>query len=190
MTGKGSNDEATDRQLRLLVGLVVVATCLAAGATVVSAWLHPPPAPNPVHLLILAVAVTVAFHFRIRVRIQAGHQATTWAEVPILVGLALFPGVWVVLCVFCGVLAQRLLMKSPLMRKVVTIGKETVGVAAAAAVFAVLGGQPDVAEPPIALLAAAGATIAVAVTEHVVLLPVMAVASGIPYRRLLSRRSW
>jgi diguanylate cyclase (GGDEF)-like protein len=187
MTGKSSNDEATGRRLKLLVGLAVASACLAGLAMVALGWFRPTPRPHPAALLILALAVGVAFHFRIRVRIQSSQQAMTWAEVPVLVGLAMLPGPWVVLCTFVGFLVQRLFVKSPLVRKVVSIAKETVSAAAAAAVFSFMGVEPNLSRPPVALLAAAVATVAIAVTEHLVLFPVMAAASGMSLRRLIAQ---
>src|SRR5690349_10730090 len=77
-------DDATDRQLRLLVGLVVV---LAVGGFAFSVWLaarHHTPPPNLVSLLALTSAVVVASRVKVEVRIRGNRHGTSWSEVPII----------------------------------------------------------------------------------------------------------
>jgi diguanylate cyclase (GGDEF)-like protein len=184
MTDTRSNDDATDRQLTLLVGLVVVVACLAAVGVAVFAWQHPTPVPDPGVLVALSLGVMLINKVRIRVRIRSDKQGAGWGEVPILVGLALIPGPWMVLCAACGVLAERLTMRSTAQKNVFAVAKEVLNTTAAATVFYLLGGQPSVTHPPIALLATSAAIVAFAVTDHLAFMPVVATASGVSIRKL------
>jgi diguanylate cyclase (GGDEF)-like protein len=187
MIGKGSNDDATDRRLRLLVGLVVVAAGLAAVGVAGFAWQRHIPRPPLAVLLVVTVAVTLINKVRIRVRIKSNKQGAGWGEVPILVGLALLPGPWMVLCAACGILAERLTMRSSLQKNIFAVAKEVLNTTAAAAVFYLMGVQPSVTHPPIAPLSTALAMVAFAVTDHVAFMPVVATASGIGVRKLATQ---
>src|SRR4051812_21833541 len=99
---KSYNDDATDRRLLLLIGLVVVWATTVAG---VGLWLvlrTPRPTPDAFILRALCAAVVVANRVNLHVRIRGTRHGTTWGEVPVLVGLVVFPPHWVVLCAAVG----------------------------------------------------------------------------------------
>jgi diguanylate cyclase len=186
MTGKSTNDDATDRRLRLLVGLVVVVACLTGAGVLAFALLHPTGPPDVAVLLAVTVGVTLSNQVRIQVRIRSNKQSAGWGEVPVLVGLAFIPGPWMVLCAAVGIVVQRFLMRSTLQKNAFAVAKEVLTTAAAAAVFYALDVRAT-SPAPVAIVVATTAAVAImAVVDQLVFMPVVATASGVSVRRLVT----
>jgi hypothetical protein len=111
-SAKSTNGDATDRRLRLLIGLAVVLACGAAGVDVWFAVKHPEPLPNLVIVGLICVGVSLANHFRIYVRVRSSKHGIAWGEVPILLGLLVAPMPWVVLAVAVGVASLKIVVRA------------------------------------------------------------------------------
>jgi diguanylate cyclase (GGDEF)-like protein len=190
-TTKSFNDDATDRQLRLLIGLVVVLASLIAGAVAV-AWQaagRPGPQPSALTLFVLTAAVVVVYHVHVHVRIHNTWHGTTWSEVPVLVGLTLLPIPWVVACAGLGVAIHKSVTRVPLHRTVFGTAKELITATTAGLVFVVCGGVTE----PNHLLANVGAAVvafvAMSIVDDLVFIPVIAFASRTPMLRFV-QQNW
>ncbi|MBB2944755.1 diguanylate cyclase (GGDEF)-like protein [Actinoplanes lutulentus] len=175
MTETSTNDDATDRRLRLLIGLVVVAALITTAGWVLYLLHNPGPIPAPWALALLSVAVVAANRLKVSVRIRSSLDGTTWGEVPVLVGLILFPAPWVVLCSVAGVTALKIFARQGSLKTVFAAAKEALTASAAGLVFLVAGVQPDMLEPSFAPLAIVIALAAFTLVDNVVFVPVMAV---------------
>nr|WP_203782877.1 bifunctional diguanylate cyclase/phosphodiesterase [Actinoplanes rishiriensis] len=137
-----SNDDATDRQLRLLIGLVVVLALGAAGLNVWYAVASSLPLPNPVLLLLIYAGSVTANRFKVYVRFGSSKNATTWNEIPVLVGLVLLPGPWVVLLTAASLATVKIWTRVAPHKAVFSVAKEVLAVSAAGTVLTLVG-QPQ-----------------------------------------------
>src|SRR5689334_7603260 len=80
---RSSNDDVTDRQLMLLIGLVVVVALGAFGLAVWHTAATGPGLPNPVLLLLIYALSVIAYYVKIDVRIHSSRNGSTWTELPI-----------------------------------------------------------------------------------------------------------
>src|SRR5690348_2879757 len=113
MPPTSSNDDATDRQLRLFVGLVVVLAICGAGVVVAFTAAQPPTPTNFAVVGLIFAAIILASWLRVRFRVLASQDVTTWVEVPVLIGLVLVPGPWVILSTACAIAALRIARRRP-----------------------------------------------------------------------------
>jgi len=176
-TAQSSNDDATARQLRLLVGLVVV---LALGAGGVNVWYaidQALPIPNPGVLATLYVALVVATKALVYVRVRSSKDGTSWCEIPILVGLVLLPTPWVVLCVAASTITAKIADRLPPQKVVYAAAKGVLITSAAGAVLVAAGVRPDLHSPQLNVLALVGAYVAQWLVDAAAFYPVIAVAS-------------
>jgi diguanylate cyclase (GGDEF)-like protein len=171
-----SNDDATDRRLRLLIGLVVV---LALGSAAMSTWsaVHMP-VPHPVVIALIYVVTVIAYRVRIYVRMRSGESGETWGEISSLVGLVLIPTPWVVLCVAAAVTTVKIMGRTTLQKATFSVAKEVLMVSAAGTVLALCGSRPDLVHPQAGLGAVVLAFLAVWFVDQLVFYPVVALASG------------
>ena len=172
-----SNDDATDRWLRLLIGLVVV---LALGSATSSAWsaVHMP-APHPVALVLIYAVTVIAYRVRIYVRMRSGESGETWSEIPILVGLVLVPTPWVVLCVAAAVATVKVMGRSTttLQKAIFSVAKDVLIVSAAGAVMALCGNRPSLVDPEVSIFAVMLGFLTLWFADYLVFYPVVALAS-------------
>jgi diguanylate cyclase len=186
---KSSNDDATDRQLLLLIGLVVVLASVIAGLITLHAVREPQPRPSAITLLVLTAAVMAAYHVWVLVRIHNTWHGSTWSEVPVLVGLTLLPFPWVVACAALGVTLHKLLIRLPLHRTVFGTAKEIVTASTAAVVFMLFGGELGPHHTAGNIAAAAAAFVAMVIVDDLVFIPVIATASQSRMRQLV-KQNW
>jgi diguanylate cyclase (GGDEF)-like protein len=182
---RGSNDDATDRRLRLLIGLVVV---LASGAAAVNVWyalVHHVDTPNPLTLALIYLATVIAYRVRVYVRVRSSQNGETWGEIPIMVGLVLAPSPWVVLSVTAGLATVKLLERITLHRAVFVIAKEVLIVSAAGAVLNLTGNHPSLDRPQVTVVAVVLAYLALWIVDDLVFYPVIAVASQRAFLKLI-----
>ncbi|NMO54437.1 bifunctional diguanylate cyclase/phosphodiesterase [Actinoplanes sp. TBRC 11911] len=180
-----SNDDATDRRLGLLIGLVVV---LALTSAILSAWSAAHlPAPHPLALALLYIVTVIAYRFRIYVRMRSGETGETWGEIPSLVGLVLLPTPWVVLCVAGAVATVKVMGRktTTLQKAMFSVAKEVLIVSAAGAVLSLAGSQPSLVDPQVSMLAVVLAFVAFWFGDYLVFYPVIALASGSNIFRLV-----
>ncbi|MCO8275289.1 EAL domain-containing protein [Actinoplanes sp. TRM 88003] len=172
-----SNDDATGRQLSLLIGLVVV---LAAGVAAADFWFaftHPQPVPHVGLLALLIVGAAVANRVKVYVRVRSSHNGTTWGEIPTLVGLAFLPHAWVVLCCVAGIAIVKIMVRAAPQRAIFSLAKEVLIISAASLVLTLAGFPPTPHSPGTAGGAVALAYVAMSLVDEVVFMPVFAVAS-------------
>jgi diguanylate cyclase len=176
-TTQSSNDDVTARQLRLLVGLVVV---LALGAAAADVWYlisHPQPVPSLGVLAAVYLAMVIANKVRVYVRVRSNEDGTTWCEIPILVSMVLIPFPWVVLCAAASMLTVKVVGRAAPQKVVFSVAKDILITSGAGAVLAVAGVRPDLQTPQLSLLALVGAYITLWLLDDLVFIPVIAIAS-------------
>ncbi|MFI1992418.1 putative bifunctional diguanylate cyclase/phosphodiesterase [Actinoplanes sp. NPDC020271] len=177
MSETGTNDDATDQRLRLLIGLVVM---LAAGVAVLWTFyafhVHEP-RPSALVLVLLCAAMIVTNRLRVSVRIKSSFFGTTWIEVPVLVGLALLPPVWVLLCAAVAQAIFRTATRAGIWKTAFAVSKETLTVSAAAATFLAFGVQPHLTSPDLPIIVLVAGLLAYVFVDDLVFAPVLATNS-------------
>ncbi|MFF5081955.1 putative bifunctional diguanylate cyclase/phosphodiesterase [Actinoplanes sp. NPDC000266] len=187
MPTRSSNDDATDRQLRLFVGLVVVLALGAAGGAVALTLTRSMPPPNFLVIGLIFGAILVAIRLRVRFRVLSNQDVTTWTEVPVLIGLALVPSPWVILCTTLAITINRIAMRRALLKTVWQVAKDTLLASSAALVFLFYGVQPSVSDPPFAAGAILLGLCAMAFVDQAAFVPVMAISSRTRLRDIARR---
>ncbi|MGW4940998.1 putative bifunctional diguanylate cyclase/phosphodiesterase [Actinoplanes sp. NPDC004185] len=141
------NDETTDRQLRLYVGLVAFtgAACLLWAFSSITAI-----APAKVfYLAALTVIITSASGPLILLRIRSDYRSFSSTSGAILIAVATVPLQWVIVCTALGILTTKLFVRGPHKREPMkvafNVAKDTTAAAAAAAVAYLVGVRPTAA---------------------------------------------
>jgi diguanylate cyclase (GGDEF)-like protein len=184
MTGTSFNDDATDRQLRLLVGLVVVLALGTAGGVIAYAVRHPTPIPEPIVLVLIVTSVIVANMLRVYVRTRSTRESTTWGEVPVLIGLSLVAGPWLILCAVSAVAILKIAQRRSMRKSLFAVAKEVLTTSAGAAVFVAWRVEPSITNTPFAIAATMTALCAMAIVDQAAFLPVIALDSHSTVRRV------
>ncbi|AEV89210.1 diguanylate cyclase [Actinoplanes sp. SE50] len=179
MSETGTNDDATDQRLQLLVGLVVMLAAGVGAIWAVYAYHAPQPRPPLFVLALLLAAVVTTNKLRVFVRIRSNFFGTAWDEVPVLVGLTLIPPVWLLLCAAAGHAILRIAVRAGLRKTAFAVAKETLAVSAAAAAFLALGIRPDLTAPALPILAITAGLLAYAFVDDLVFAPIVATNSHI-----------
>jgi diguanylate cyclase (GGDEF)-like protein len=181
---RDDHDDAAGRQLRLLVGFVVMC---ALGCVAWSIRFDPPPAHLFGPLLILAALVTAAASWQIKVRVRSTTVGLSTTSSVILVCVAFIPPGAVTIAAALGMVISTMLLRLQPIKVAFNIGRETVAATAAATAAALLGVHPQLvygAEPlrdrALALLVAA---IVYAIVDDVLATPVLALVSGTTIRQ-------
>jgi diguanylate cyclase (GGDEF)-like protein len=181
-----TDDDATNRQLNLLVGLVVVSGAVCVGLSVtqlVGTSAHVGISPLLLTCLV-AVANMGGFHLRVR----ATNLQFSAVSAAVLIAAALEPISWVIVVAATGMLISKLILRLSPTKVAYNVAKEAV-VAGAAAGTMVLFGAPPVGpvllrETLIShLVAMPAAAVAYAVVDDVLFFPVIAAATGTSIRK-------
>ncbi len=184
---QSSNDDATGRQLSLLIGLVVV---LASGVAAADLWYaitHPQPVPHVGLLALVVIGAAVANRVKVYVRVRSSRNGTTWGEIPILVGLAFLPHLWVVICSVAGIAIVKIMGRSAPQRAIFSLAKEVLVVSAAGLVLSLAGAPPVPHSLLVTGVAVVLAYVTMSLVDELVFLPVIAVASRTTIRRVMGR---
>jgi diguanylate cyclase (GGDEF)-like protein len=175
------NDE-TDARIFPLVGLVVCGGLICLGWAVTH--LTPPePARTLLYPLMVTSLVAVASGWVIRTHIR-GPQVITSTSAAILVGVAILPAPWLVLCTACGVAIAQAIVRLAPMKAAFAIGKDTLTATAAAAAAAWAGAHPVLGSAEqlnswrTILVGLCAAALAYAAVDETVPVPVLALALG------------
>ncbi|TDO39552.1 diguanylate cyclase (GGDEF)-like protein [Paractinoplanes brasiliensis] len=172
-----SNDDATDRQLLLLIGLVVV---LASGVAAADLWHaidHPRPIPHPGLLALVVIGAGVANRVKVYVRTRSSRNGTTWGEIPVLIGLVFLPHVWVILGAAIGVAIVKIIAGTALHRAVFSVAKEVLTASAASLAITVAGSMLEPGTLAATIIPVALGYAAISLVDDLVFTPVIAVAS-------------
>jgi diguanylate cyclase (GGDEF)-like protein len=186
---RSSNDDVTGKQLRLLIGLVVVAASGAVAWSIVAVTTRPEPAPTPLLLGGLVLSIAVANRTVIWVRVRSNRHGMSWPEVAVLVGLTVAPPAWVVICTAVAIAVSKLSSRTPFQKTLFGIAKETLVAATGAAVFVAAGVRPDAAEPALYPATVAVAAVAMWVVDEILMSPVIALATHSRIGQML-RTNW
>ncbi|RZU51048.1 diguanylate cyclase/phosphodiesterase [Krasilnikovia cinnamomea] len=174
-SAKRLDDDVTDRQLRLFVGLVVV---LAMFASVIDATLpirRPPDWTCALILVAICAATVLAHRLRVHVRVRSNTEGVAWAEVPVLIGLVLAPLPWVALAAVTGALIDKMLLRLPPRKIAFGAAKELLTATAAGLVLLAFGAGPDATGPHFNPVAITLAFCAMVLVDDLVFLPLMAI---------------
>ncbi|MGV9210391.1 putative bifunctional diguanylate cyclase/phosphodiesterase [Micromonospora sp. RB23] len=183
--GQGSpQSPRTDRQLLLLVGLIVVMAIVptvVAGADVLT---RPPNSVGDgatfVALTFMTALGTIVMA---PIRIRSTTHAITWVETAIVIGLAVAPPSWVVLATGAGVGVGSVIMKLPTIKAAFAVSKNIlVAGGAGVATLAVHWQWPSAGVVELASLLGMIYLVA-ALLDDLLAIPVIALATSTPISR-------
>jgi len=173
----GKHHDATDRQLRLLIGLVVFVASVAIVAAIVLIAADRIPAPSILVLLALTLAATASNRATLTVRIRANKYGQSWTEIVVLVGFAVAPPPWVLLAVAVGIGVGRILWRGTPSKVAFGTGKDIVSAAAGAVVVYAAGAEFTGGSPQLHIPALVGALIAMTAVDELLVHPVISLAT-------------
>jgi diguanylate cyclase (GGDEF)-like protein len=172
------------RALRWFATGVVVAGGLAVVATPVAGHARLPflQAGQPISMIGLVALASAA---GVRARTRSTVVGTTWTDAAILVCIVSLAPQWVPLCVAVGVVIAKLLSRVSPFKTAYNAAKDALSAAVGLHVALELGvaHQLDPLGHPLALALVA---LSVAATEYAIGVPVLALATGTPWRTLLA----
>ncbi|KXK60505.1 diguanylate cyclase [Micromonospora rosaria] len=178
MTLSQRRGNETDKRLRLLVGLVVGLALVVLAAAVLLALGSPFPTStvDGATLVMLTFLIVVGTLVTIRIRIRSTNQLINWSETAIIIGVAIAPAPWVILCTAVGIaLAYHRL---PRIKLAFGVGKNVLVAFGAAAVLTALDWRwpPEHALDLVAPLSVA--YLVAALLDDLLAIPVIALATG------------
>ncbi|GGM30259.1 hypothetical protein GCM10011608_13620 [Micromonospora sonchi] len=171
-------DTETDRQLRLLIGLVVVFASLAvfAALRLVLTSSAPRSLNDYATLLTILFMIVVGTSVKARIRIRSTTHLISWNEMAIVIGVAVAPTSWVVLCTALGVAIASVRL-SPV-KVAFGVGKNVLVAWAAGSTLALLDWSWPAADLLGMAVGLALAYLAAALVDDLLAIPVIALASG------------
>jgi diguanylate cyclase (GGDEF)-like protein len=137
----------------------------------------------------LLFLVGVARSAVVRVRIRATNHVTHWIDAAILVGLAVAPAPWVVICTGVGATVTGAILRLTPIKLAFNAGKDTLVATAAGAVLAAQGIEGPLSHPLETLGPLGVAYLTASVVDEAVAAPVIALASRTRVRQQL-RTHW
>ncbi|MDG4822128.1 bifunctional diguanylate cyclase/phosphodiesterase [Asanoa sp. WMMD1127] len=187
-----THHNATDRQLRLLVGLVVFLAAVAIAASIYMIATKRVENPSLLTLGALTVAATASNRAMLNVRIRANKYGQSWTEIVTLVGLTVAPPPWVVVCTAVGIVIGRVLGRVSPLKVAFGASKDAVSAAAGAGVMYAGGTAFVTGDPQFHILSLVLAFLTVTVVDELLVHPVVALATRTPlsqqFRRYLDIR--
>jgi diguanylate cyclase (GGDEF)-like protein len=172
------SDNGTDRRLQLLVGLVAVAAGGLGCASLIGAVESPPDTTGEaatVAALIFMIALGTVVKTPTRIRSTTHH--TSWTEAAILVGIAVAPAPWVILCTGLGAaIASAVIRLSPI-KTVFSIGKNMLVAGAAGTVLPFFAWKWPPGDLRNMILPLAIAYLIAALLDEALAIPVIALAT-------------
>ncbi|HEX8627090.1 MAG TPA: bifunctional diguanylate cyclase/phosphodiesterase, partial [Catenuloplanes sp.] len=134
------SDESTDKQLRLLVGLVVVTALVCFGWSLTA--LKPLPPVLAIYPAVLIALIGVANGLAVQIRLRAQLRLISSTSAAVVVTIAMVPLPWAVLCTAAGVLAAKILTQRDARKISFNTAKDVIGVTVAAGVMKLTGIDP------------------------------------------------
>ncbi|MDW5328547.1 bifunctional diguanylate cyclase/phosphodiesterase [Plantactinospora sp. KLBMP9567] len=172
------DDNGTDQRLLLLVGLVAVSAAVVAALALIETIGNPPRSGDQLlTVALLIVTLTISLPVKAPIRIRSTTHATAWVETAIIIGVALAPTSWVVLCTGLGVTIATRIMRVSSIKTIFTVSKNMLVAAGAGMTLMLFGWSwpPDELQNLIAPLAAAYAV--AALLDEALGIPVIALAA-------------
>ncbi|WP_249713880.1 putative bifunctional diguanylate cyclase/phosphodiesterase [Rhizomonospora bruguierae] len=173
MTRPTTNDNATDRRLRLLVGLVVVAAFVAVALAILLIALAPEP-PGGLNAVILVCLIAISARTVVDVRIRSAKYGMAWTGVAVFVGLAIAPAPWIVVFTALGVAVAKAVMRLPPIKQAFGVAKGVLSTAGAALVLGAFGPTTLIEDPVGHLAPLVAAYIVYTIIDELFLIPVLA----------------
>ena len=185
---RSSNDDVTERQLTLLIGLVVVLASVAVVWAVVEAASTPEyKRPPLVATLALIAAIAIGNRIAWTIRVRSHRRQLSWPEVGMLVGLTVAPPAWVILFTCVAIAVARMTAHLPLRKSILGVAKEVLVASAAGAVFVLSGTRAGDGTVPFITIAVA--TVVMWLVDEMIMVPVLALATRSGVRQSL-RANW
>jgi diguanylate cyclase (GGDEF)-like protein len=175
------SDNGTDQRLLPLLGLVAVSAAVVAVLSLLTIVRNPPgwsDLPESLGIaVVLIFMITVSATVKAPIRIRSTTHAITWTEVAVVIGVAVAPTSWVVLCTGLGVAAANRILRLPPVKAIFNISKNMLLAGAAGATLTLAGWPPEpaVLQNMIGPLVAAYAI--AALLDEAIGIPVIALAS-------------
>ncbi|MEU4552633.1 putative bifunctional diguanylate cyclase/phosphodiesterase [Micromonospora violae] len=177
MTSSQRRDDGTDRRLRLLVGLLVVAATVVALASLRLTFpATKAPTPDGATLVTLTAMIALGAFVKTRVRVRSAVHLISWSEAAIVIAAATAPVPWVVLCTCIGITIAS--ARLPPIKLVFGVGKNILVAAGAGITFALLGWTWPVMQAPHLVGILSVAYLLAALLDELLAIPVIALASG------------
>ncbi len=180
----GTNDDATERQLRLLIGLVVVAACGVTGWSLTVINSTAGPALDLWFGLAVVASIAVASRTAVRIRLQSNVIGLNWTGVAVTTSLFLLPVAWVVLCTLVAMTLPKLLKRPPLQRALFSVGKETVIAFVGGSLLLLVGFHADARRPELHVGLIAAVVLIMWIADELISVPTMATATQRPIRQI------
>jgi diguanylate cyclase (GGDEF)-like protein len=175
----------TDRRFHVTVGLVVL---LGLACVIWAGWAvaHQDRLAEMSWLRVIGVAAIIglAGHITLAIRIKDSRHGIAIQDAVLLVGLALLPGRWLVLCTAIAVATAKIVVGMQPIKIAFNAAKETASATAAVLAGAAFGLSGPFTATLHDLGGIAAAAAAILVTDDALMLPLMSVLSGIPVRTL------
>lgn len=175
MTGQSTPSQQTDRQLKLLVGLVACSAALILLGAAGMAATTPVTFDLVMRTVALAILVALASLAQVHVRIRSNLQSVHWADAALLVAAVLLPAPWAVLCAAIGTAVEKTITRLAPIKFTFAVAKQTITCTIAALILTLGGGAATDPLAHLNLLAMAFA--AAFLADEMLVTPVIALAS-------------
>ncbi|MFG3639575.1 putative bifunctional diguanylate cyclase/phosphodiesterase [Micromonospora sp. NPDC047762] len=177
MASSQRRDDGTDRRLRLIVGLLVVAATIVALASLRLTFpAAEAPTPDVATLVTLTAMIALGAFVKTRVRVRSTVHLISWSEAAIVIAAAIAPVPWVVLCTCIGITIAS--ARLPPIKLAFGVGKNILVAAGAGTAFALLGWTWPAMQAPQLVGILAVAYLVAALLDELLAIPVIALASG------------
>ena len=178
MTLSRRRENETERRLRLLVGLVVVAASIVvlASLRLILTSSAPHSGYDIATLVMLTFMIAVGHLVKARIRVRSTTHLISWTETAIVIGVAIAPTSWVVLCTGVGIAVAS--HRLPAIKLAFGVGKNILVAAGAGTVLELLHWTRQPMSPLHMVELLAVAYLVAAAIDEILPIPVIALASG------------
>ncbi|MFF5054459.1 putative bifunctional diguanylate cyclase/phosphodiesterase [Micromonospora sp. NPDC000663] len=177
MTSSRRRESETERRLRPLVGLLVVAaTVVTLAALRVILTSGPEAVPDVATLVTLTFMITVGAFVKARVRVRSTVHLISWSEAAIVIAAAIAPMSWLIVCTCVGITLAS--VRLPTIKLTFGVSKNILVAAGAGLTFTVLDWTWPTMDAPQLVGILAFAYLSAALLDETLAIPVIALASG------------
>ncbi|GAB3949956.1 hypothetical protein GCM10027614_49570 [Micromonospora vulcania] len=178
MASSQRREGETDRRLRLMVGLLVVAATLVTltSLKLILFSTSGPPTPDGATLVTLTFMIALGAFVKARVRVRSTVHLISWSEAAVVIAAAIAPIPWVVLCTCIGISLAS--VRLPPVKLAFGVGKNILVAAGAGFAFAALHWTWPTMHAPQLVGILSVAYLLATFLDEVLAIPVIALASG------------